>query len=461
MEAKTKNQDAAKAPVTTFGEIFKYGFGGATLNIVYFVYASYAIFFWTDYALVPAAAAGAIYSIGRIFCAITDPIAGMVSDRTNTKFGKYRPFLMVTTPIVAITFFLMFTDFGLSTNGKIALYAIIYIIFCINYATQTVTYEAQVPSMSTDLSKRNFVVMSRQVLGTGLGYAAMALVPIFMETFGDDQKGWHINIGIFAVAALLCMIISLNGSKRHDLPDKNVKEKKEKGSVKSDLKKVLSTKPVILLVCAFGCVILAFEVISATNIYVFKYAVGNEGAFSIISFATLPAAIAGAFFTPFLVAKFGKKQIFIFAGLMSLIKPLVFIVADPFGSMPLLIILYLIQQYFQVTMVVTVWTMVADCVEYVSLTKKIKSAGLVTSCNTFMLDFGGIIAGLAVGGLLTMVGYTGADVASQSTINGIVMINAAIPGVAFLLSCVILKFYKINNRVLQDLGANIGKQVVK
>ena len=81
MNKKMSMQDSPMQPVTTFSEIFRYGFGGATLNIIYFVYASYVIFFWTDYALVPAAAAGVIYSLGRVFCAITDPIAGIISDR--------------------------------------------------------------------------------------------------------------------------------------------------------------------------------------------------------------------------------------------------------------------------------------------------------------------------------------------------------------------------------------------
>ncbi|MCO7121053.1 glycoside-pentoside-hexuronide (GPH):cation symporter [Ihubacter massiliensis] len=461
MNKKMNMQDSPMQPVTTFSEIFRYGFGGATLNIIYFVYASYVIFFWTDYALVPAAAAGVIYSLGRVFCAITDPIAGIISDRTNTRFGKYRPYLMVTTPVVVILFFLLFTNFEISATAKVALYSIIYIVFCINYELQTVTYEAQVPSMSSDLSKRNFVVMSRQVLGTGFGYSAMALVPIFLKAFGDDEKGWHITIGIFAAAAFLCMLLSLSGSKKHDLPMPRQDKKQEKGYLKEDLKKVLTTKPLLLLIASFGCVILAFEVISATNIYVFKYAVGNEAAFSVVSFATLPAAIAGAFLTPFLVAKFGKKQIFILAGIMSLIKPMIFLLFDPFDSMTVLIILYMIQQYFQVTMIVTVWTMVADCVEYVALTKNVYSAGLATSCNTFMLNFGGIVAGLAVGGLLTLAGYTGADMASSATINGIIWINAGIPGAAFLIACIVLKFYTVNNRILQELGANIGKQVVK
>ena len=317
------------------------------------------------------------------------------------------------------------------------------------------------PSMSSDLSKRNFVVTSRQVLGTGFGYSAMALVPIFLKAFGDDEKGWHITIGIFAAAAFLCMLLSGSGSKKHDPPMPRQDKKQEKGYLKEDLKKVLTTKPLLLLIASFGCVILAFEVISATNIYVFKYAVGNEAAFSVVSFATLPAAIAGAFLTPFLVAKFGKKQIFILAGIMSSIKPMIFLLFDPFDSMTVLIILYMIQQYFQVTMIVTVWTMVADCVEYVALTKNVYSAGLVTSCNTFMLNFGGIVAGLAVGGLLTLAGYTGADMASSATINGIIWINAGIPGAAFLIACIVLKFYTVNNRILQELGANIGKQVVK
>jgi len=130
---------------------------------------------------------------------------------------------------------------------------------------------------------------------------------------------------------------------------------------------------------------------------------------------------------------------------------------------PLIIALYAITQFGTIMLIVNVWSMVADCVEYVALTKKINSAGLVTACNVFMMDLGGAMAGFIVGGLMSIVGYTGHETVatiSQSTLNGILFVNAAIPAMAIVCAIVVQYFYKITNKVLVDLGADIGNQVI-
>ena len=451
-ELNITNQKIVKA--TTKMEIFQYGFGGITVNISYGVITSFLLFFWTNSALVPAAAAGTILFIGRLAGVITDPLAGIISDNTNTRWGKYRPYLIFITPVFMLLFYLLFTNYDMATTPKVIFYGILYFLYMAFSAVVTVNYESLVPIMSTDLKQRNYVVMSRQLFGIFSMVLVVALTNPMVKAFGNNLMAWHKTILIFIVVSILAMMISLRGSKRHDVCSHGGNEGIKKVDFIGQLKMVLTCKPVLLLLIPFGLIILASEVATASSMYLFKYAIKNVDLFSITNIVSLPAILLASISVPMLVGKFGKKRIFIIACLMSMIRPLIFLIIQPFNSSALLIGLYAFAAYFQVVAVVTIWTMVPDCVEYILLKEGLKNSGTVTSSFTFMLDVGGAIAGVLVGGILGLAGYVAVEVQPHAVVQTIIGINSVIPMIAFIIAIVIVKFYPITNKLLEDLKVN-------
>lgn len=455
-EGSEQNQNASV--LTSKSDIFQYGFGGATVNISYGVITSFLLYFLTNNAFVPAAAAGVIMFAGRLAGVITDPIAGIIADNTNTKWGKYRPYLMFMTPFTMLMFFCLFTNYTVSGSSKIILYGILYTLYMIGSATITVTFESLVPIMSTDLKQRNYVVMSRQLFGIFSMVLVIALTNPIVKAFGGDLNAWHKTIIVFIIVSLIAVAISLRGSRKHDV----YTSEKEKGISGVDfvgqLKLVFTCKPILLLICGFGLVVLSNEVITSSNMYLFKYAVKNVNLFSVTSIATLPGIILASVSVPVLVNRFGKKNTFIVVCLLNMIRPIIFLLLQPFANGALVVTMFAISTYFQVAATITIWTMAPDCVEYILLTKGLKNAGTVTSAFTFMLDLGGAFAGVLVGGILGFVGYKAMDIQPASVVHTIIGINSLIPMAAMILAILLVKFYPINSKLLEDLKA---KQLTK
>lgn len=428
-------------------EIFKYGIGGIGVNIPFCLIIGYLMYFMTDVAGMPGALAGLILLTVNTFDAINDPVIGSLADRTNSKWGRYRPFLMFASPILAVVCVGLFTVPDFSMSGKIVYYVILYILYSIGYTSMTIPFQALTPLMSDDMNQRNVVVMSRSMLGN-VGFFGIysAVIPL-VALMGNTPDAWQKVAAIFGALTVICMWVCASGAKRHDQikPVTN----HEKFSVKRQIDLVKQNKALVIMFCSMGLFALVTSVLSATNMYFYKYVVGDVSYMAKYGLISLAMTFVVAPFVPKMIKKFGKKNIIMVGLGIFLISPITLLLVRPFDNMVFMMALLVVNGMSAVTINITTWSLIPDCVEYGEWKTGVQSAGLVSSSYTFVAKFTAAFSGLLVGSILQMVGYVPDQVQTAQAMNGILYVYTIVPIIGAIVSGIIIKFFPVDQASLE------------
>ena len=225
-------------------EKISYGFGDLASNIMWGLVSSFLLYFYTDVALIPAAATATLFLLARVLDAFIDPIIGSFVDKTNSKYGRTRPFIFFGIIPFAIMFVLTFTSFDLSDTGKLIYAYVTYIIVGILYSVINVPYGALMPLMTRNTEEKAQLASFR-MLGMAAGNifvsaCSMALVNILGK--GNQRTGFLLTSMFFAVAGMICFLIVCFNCKERYL-EKHV-ESTIKVKASETYKNVLKNKPV-------------------------------------------------------------------------------------------------------------------------------------------------------------------------------------------------------------------------
>jgi len=430
-------------------EIIKYGIGGIGVNIPFCMIIGFLMFFMTDIAGIPGAIAGLILLVINTFDAINDPVIGSIADRTNTKWGRYRPFLIFASPLLALVCVGLFTVPDFSLNGKIAYYAVMYVMYSVGYTAMTIPFQALTPLMSEDGAQRNTIVMSRSMLGN-IGFFGIysAIIPI-VAFFGNDAGAWQKAAMVFGTLTVIFMWICANGAKRHDMPRKVVNH--EKFSIKRQLELIKKNKALIVMFSSMGLFALVTAVVSATNMYFYKYVVGDMSYMAKYGLVSLGMTIIAAPFVPKLIGKFGKKRIIQTGMAAFLISPITLLLTRPFDNSTVMLGLIALNGLCSVLINITTWSLIPDCVEYGEWKTGVQSAGLVSSSYTFVAKFTAAFSGLLVGSILQMVGYVPDQVQTTEAMNGILYVYTLVPIAGAIIAGSVMKFFPVDEASLAQI----------
>lgn len=439
-------KDIRKATTT---EIIKYGIGGIGVNIPFCMVIGFLMFFMTDIAGIPGAVAGLLLLVINTFDAINDPVIGSVADRTNSKWGRYRPFLLFATPLLALITVGLFTVPDFSLNGKIAYYAVLYGLYSVGYTSMTIPFQALTPLMSEDQGQRNTIVMSRSMLGN-IGFFGIysAIIPL-VAFLGNDAGAWQKAAMLFASLTVVFMWICASGAKRHDMPREVVS--REKFSIKRQFELVKENKALVVMFCSMGLFALVTAVVSATNMYFYKYVVGDTSYMAKYGIISLAMTVIAAPFVPKLIAKFGKKRVIMTGMAAFLIMPVTLLLTRPFENAAIMTILLVFNGLCAVIINITTWSLIPDCVEYGEWKTGVQSAGLVSSSYTFVAKFSAAFSGLLVGSILQSVGYVPDQEQTQQAVNGILYVYTIVPIIGAIIAGSIIKFFPVDEENLSQI----------
>ena len=458
--------------MSSLKEKIGYGFGDMSSSMFWKIFSYYLPFFYSNIFGLSLVDAGVLVLVTRIWDAVSDPMMGIISDRTNTKWGKYRPYLLWVAPFFSICGILLFTTPDLNYGGKLIWAYVTYILMMTVYTGINVPYGAMLGVMTDDSNEKTVFSSFRMFFAYGGSFISLFLWEPLTNLLGgyNTPGGWFWAMAVIAAACFVMFILCFLMTKEHLKTVSTV-------SVGNDFKALLTNKPWWLLIGAALCFNLFNTVRGATVAYFFQDIIGPN--VSPVFFGLLFAFYAGLFLgvgevsnmvgvascVP-IASKLGKKTTFILVNgsLVVLSILFFFIPCTPTGYWMMLISQILISILTGI-MSPLVWSMYADVSDYAELKFNTASTGLIFSSSSMAQKFGGAIGGAAVLWLLSGFGYiTDPEVLAQgpvaqpeSALTCLRWLMSFVPACVALLSVCVVWFYPLTTERIKEINKELRK----
>jgi GPH family glycoside/pentoside/hexuronide:cation symporter len=434
-------------PILTFKEKAGYALGDAASNFFFQFFGIFLMFYYTDIVGIPAAAVGTMMLVTRLFDAVTDPLMGALSDRTRTRWGRFRPWLLWVAIPYAVTGVAMFLCPDLGERGKLIYAYITYSAMMLAYTAINVPYSALMGVMSDSSEDRTRLSSFRFVAAFGAGmlvsYFALPLKNLLGG--GNDKVGFFWTMTIFAVLSVICFLITFATTRERVKP---VTE--NNGSLKGDLALLLRCAPWLLL---FGVTLFnltSYCVRSGAQMYYFKYVVGNEMSAKWFMTSGMIAAMIGIALAPRLTRLIGKRTAMIALSAVSTTLNASFFFLPP-ENYPLLITVNILASVIGGPAGAIIWSMYADTADYIEWKHDRRITGLVYSGVLFGIKMGVALGGGIVGWLLAFYSFEANAVPTAESILGIKLAFAAVPAAFAFASVFILLGYRLTDQKVAEI----------
>lgn len=474
-----------------------YSLGDGSANLIFQMMMMFQLFFYTDVFGIKATAAGMILLFARLFDAFVDPLVGILADRTNTKWGKYRPWILWTALPFAVFFILAFTTPDLSERGKIIYAGITYTLLMSIYSFNNTPYSSLGGVMTSDIKERTSISSIRFVTATIATFIVQGLTLPLVTKFGDgdttSSKGWFLTITLFAVVGIVLMIITFLSTKERITPPPN-----QKTSVKQDFKDLIASRPwksmfVLTLflfttlamwgssmsyyfnyfvdkaalfeflknfglvemegvVYGFGHTVLdAFGLIAKPDLSN-VYAVG----FSLFNMIGQLVTLAGVILlSGYLSAIFGKRNVFLIClALTGLFTTLFFFVSPE--NITLIFLINILKSAAYAPTIPLLWAMMGDVADHSEWVNHRRATGFVFAGIVFALKFGLGVGAAICGGIMDLFGFVSNEIQTTSSILGIRLTASVIPAATFFIGVVALFFYPITKKKNEEIQADLA-----
>lgn len=429
-------------------EKIAYGLGDTASNIVFQTVMLFLTFFYTDIFGISAAFVGTMFLAVRIMDAVTDPLMGYLADRTNTRWGRYRPYLLwFAFPFGAISV-LAFTTPDLTENGK-EIYALLtYALLMLAYTAINIPYCALGAALTTNPAERVSVQSYRFVFAMLGGLMVSALTLPLVDFFGqgDKAKGYQLTILAMSILGTLMFLLCFAGTKERDFSTDDNSDN-IKAAVKAlwanDQWRVLSAAAIFLLT---GLVLK-----STLAIYYVKYFLGREDMISLFVTSGVVANIVGVALAKKLADRVCKVKAYI---RLQLIAAVLCILAwfVP-GEQYLLALVLYVAWNFTINMgTPLLWAKMADTVDYGQYKTGVRTTGLVYSSVIFFIKLGLAIGGALAGWLLAAYGYQADISQSQETLDGMLLCFTLYPALASIAVAFVMRHYTLDGQRVAQIS---------
>jgi glycoside/pentoside/hexuronide:cation symporter, GPH family len=469
----------------SFWEKAGYGLGDAATNFFFMSMIFYQARFYTDTVGIAASTVGYIFLFVRLSDAIFDPLVGALADRTQTRWGKFRPWVLWTAVPFGLFFWLAYTVPDLSSSGKVAYVAITYLLLMLTYSANNTPYAALTGVMTADPTERTSISSYRLCLGIigQLVITALVLPLVAKLGQGDDAKGYSAAIGIFAVCIVLFNLVTFAVTRERVPANPH-----QKSSLASDFRDLINCKPwvVMFLLTLFIFTTLALRG-GALNYYFTYYLdqakvvefVNNIGlaavaggeptwwktaldylgllvkpdgsnaanvGFSLFNMTGTIIQIGGILFSTTLSDIFGKRNLYIFGlGMTAVVTAAFFFVPpDAIGTIFLLSALW---GLFYGPTIPLLWSMMADVPDYAEWKNGRRATGFAFAGIILALKAGLGVGGALNGWLLDSYGYVANTAQTAESLLGIRLCATIYSAIPFFLGVVVLFAYPITKQL--------------
>ncbi len=489
----------AKKNKVSIWEKMGYSLGDSSANFVFQLMIIFQLPFYTQAFGITATAAGTILLIARFFDAFVDPVVGILSDRTNTRWGKYRPWVLWTAIPFGIFFFLAFRTPDLAERGKIIYAGITYTLLMTIYSCTNTPYSAILGVMSDDIKERTNISTIRFGFAMGAAFIVQGLTMPMVFKFGDgtdrSTEGWSNAILVYAIAAIVFLVIAALSSRERIKPPVN-----QKTSVGQDIKDIIKNRPWIAMFVLTLFVFITLAMWGSAMYYFFNYYMEKDAIFQFLQKFNL-VNVAGetngwwhklldafglialedksnvfsvgfSFFNMLgmlvqvlgvlllsqpLASRFGKRNTFIVCLFLTVIFTVViiFVPAKNVGTM------FWINFFRSLAYAPTIpllWAMMADVADYGEWKYNRRATGFVFAGVVFGLKAGLGLGGALCGWIIGAFGFNADKIPDASVLLGIRLTGSIFPAITFFIGVVVLFTYRITKNFNIKMQAELSER---
>lgn len=483
----------------TLTEKIGYGLGDCSANLVFQMMMIYQTKFYTDIFGLEGAIAGTVMLVARIVDAFVDPTVGILSDRTNSRWGKYRPWVLWTALPFMVFYVLAFYNPGIEDKGLVALYATIsYTLLMTMYSFNNTPYSSLGGVMSADIKERTSITSIRFIFSIIAQFVVQGLTLPLVSKFsdgGDKAHGWLCTISLFAIIGFIFLVTVFFSAKERITPPAG-----QKNNTRQDIKDVLSSLPwramfvltlfVFITLAMWGSAMnyyfenyvdagalyafldklglvateaqdsIGYSILNAFGLIVSSPDKAYEVGFGVFNMLGALVQFFGVILlSEYLANKYGKKQTFIVCLTLTAIFTAMFYfpAKDNIGFM---FVLNFLKSLAYAPTVPLLWAMIADVADHSEYVHYRRATGFVFAGVVFALKAGLGVGGAILGFLLSGFGYiSGAGVAqSDSAIHGIILSSSLIPAATFFVGVIALFFYPITEKYNEKMQAELAER---
>jgi sugar (glycoside-pentoside-hexuronide) transporter len=445
----------------SFGEKFGYGLGDMAANFVFQAMMALQLSFYIDtFGLTPRQA-GNMFLIVGLGMAFLNPVMGIIADHTNTRWGRFRPWLLWTAVPFGVIGILTFTTPDLSAPAKLMYAWVTYLLLRLIYTMNNVPYASLTGVMTDDPNERNSIATYRQLFANGAGFIVQSLaVPMVLYLGqGNNARGYQLTMGIFLAASVVMFLIAFSVSKERIQPDPQ-----QESSVTKDLSDLLKNGPWIALFLATTFYFIGLMIRNSVMLSYFKYCAGNPIIFSWFNGFGLTALLIGVACSTALTKRIGKRMLFFWSMFLTGVLCIALLLFPATATVPIITLEVLRQFAFGCSGPV-LWSMMGDVADYGEWKTGRRATGTVTAAVVFALWIGLALGGAINGWLLDFYHYQsktlgGPDILQQNAtaIHGITMIAAVWSGAAFLATAICLLFYGISMKLNMTISNELAER---
>lgn len=444
-----------------------YGFGDMASSMFWKLFGSYLMIFYTDVFGLPAAVVGTMFLVTRIWDSAFDPIVGAIADRTHSRWGKFRPYLLYLSVPFAVIGILTFMTPDLSNMGKVVYAYITYSLMMMVYSAINVPYASLLGVMSAEPKDRNILSTYRMTFAYIGSFIALLLFMPMVNYFSqgyDEQYGWVMSVVVIAIMCALLFYGCFAWTKERVKPIKQ-----QQSSLKDDLTDLLNNRPWWILLGA-GVAALVFNSIrDGATVYYFKYFVIEEdyatASFLGISFVMSglylavgqAANIIGVILAAPVSNRIGKKATYMGAMIIATVFSILFYWLEK-DDIAMIFVFQILISVCAGSIFPLLWSMYADCADYSELKTGNRATGLIFSSSSMSQKFGWAIGSAITGWLLAYLGFQANVIQSEETIRGIRLFLSFLPAIGTVLSVIFISMYPLSEKKMEEITKNLEQK---
>jgi GPH family glycoside/pentoside/hexuronide:cation symporter len=428
----------------------------------------YLMFFYTDIFGISATLVGTMFLVTKIWDSAFDPFVGILGDRTDTRWGKFRPYLLWIALPFGIMGVLTFTTPAFTESGKVIYAFVTYSLMMMVFSMINVPYISLLGVMTADGKERTSLATYRYTFAFGGSLLVLALAEPLAEIFSklqtgkvNVQQGWQMAAVVFALIAIMFLVFTFSWTRER------IKPGPVKTSVKKDFSDLFNNKPWFILLGAGIAVIFFNSIRDGAAIYYFKYYIQGQSAFTVnaigltITLSSLyfvlgqAANIVGVLLARPVSAVIGKKYTFLYAMFFATILNIAFYWLDR-NNITLIFVFQFLISICAGIIFPLVWSMYADAADYSEWKTGRRATGLIFSTSSMTQKFGWTLGGVLAGWLLGYYGFKANVVQTDAAQTGIKMMLSFFPAIGTFVGAVFMAIYPLNEKKMMTISAELA-----
>ncbi|PTX91396.1 MFS transporter [Opitutus sp. ER46] len=449
-------------------EKLAYGCGDFASCLFWASFSNFLLLFYTDVFGITAAAAGLMFMLTRIWDGVNDPIMGIIADRTQTRWGKFRPWILWGCVPFGLMGVLLFTTPSLGMTGRLVWAYLTYNLMMMLYTAVNIPYTALLGVITPDPVERTRVSSIKFVFAFGAGLVIKMTLPYMIDGFGgaaNPQRGWSLSFIVVAAVAVGFFLVTFFGTRERVAPPPE-----QKTSIGRDLKDLFRNGPWLILLGTTLTFILFISTRLTITAHYLKYFVGPQmvqlpwqDAPRLCEFKDLWAAfgvagdagsIVGVLGVGWFAARVGKKTAFLLLIAASAACNAVYFWL-PAHAVGLIFAFQFLGNVAGGPLAVLLWAMYADTADYSEWKNGRRATGLVFSASTMSQKFGWAVCGLVAGSMLSATGFVPNIAQSPTVLRSLVLLMSLIPAALGALALVVACFYPLTDRRVGEIEAEL------